>query len=80
MLKVTYRGPGTGLRLDDPASTAAIDVGGSHAKTAPLHLYVQGKDAKSAGIDLDPAGVVLLIEECAHYLARRHGVIDRKED
>jgi hypothetical protein len=73
MRQITYRGPGTGLRLDGDDGSA-MDVGGSHAPTAPMHLWLKGPDGKDVGMDLDQAEVVLLIEECAHFLARRSGL------
>lgn len=80
-LKVVYRGPGTGLRLEDhDDSRHCIDVGGSTALTAPLHLYVgDGKDRDGAGIDLMPADVALLVEQLGSYLARHHGVPEERE-
>lgn len=74
MRQIRYRGSGTGLRLNGDDDTTALDVGGSQAPSAPLHLYVQQSEYQKAGIDLVPAEVALLMEQCAIYLARHHGV------
>lgn len=83
-MEITYRGPGTGLRLDGKDGTA-LDVGGNHGRNAPMTIYVQEEQGvaglrpgKGATIALDPHEVVLLIEQCAHYLARHHGVLERE--
>ena len=84
-MKVVYRGPGTGLRLEVEGNPhVAFDVGGARSRNAPMSITIcNGPDPESetkslgASILLQPSEVVLLIEECAHYLARTFGQEDR---
>lgn len=70
---VRYEGAGTGLRLEDDLSNPwkCLDVGGSHARNAPMRVYVGEAQGVGATIDLEPQDVARLITECGHYLARR---------
>lgn len=68
-LNVIYRGEGTGLRLESNNGKNVLDITGSHAKNAPMGLYVADDD-QVGHIDLKPHEVVMLIEACAHYLSR----------
>jgi len=77
MRRIVYRGSGTGLRLEDDGEgdkQKALDIHGSHAKGAPMHLWLSDGKGANAGADFEPAEVVLIMEQCAYYLARTLGV------
>lgn len=77
MRTITFRGPGSGLRLDGNDGDV-LDVGSSYVPGAPMTLFVGTQRGagwpRAASINLDPAEVSLLMEECARYLACTHGV------
>lgn len=74
MMKVVYRGMGTGLRLEGfHGDVLDCHGGGPGGKGTLMSLYVS-THAGGASIRLDAADVALLAEYCAQYLAREVGV------
>jgi hypothetical protein len=79
-LRIRYRGPGTGLRLERPDNIwIGIDVGINRYK-GPMTLCVltgadpEGGGGKGSTIELGQVAVTLLAEACLQCLANFQGV------